>query len=324
MNSLIEEIYIYKNNIRLADSTIKSYSNVLNNFAQYLSNQIDVNIEQVFLDKVYLLKDATGIPIRYLPIDSALLDKYFKSLIPRGYYALHFNHSALMSFFSFLEKNYNFNNPLFEMEFRVSDYIPEKKYSKIFSRGDIIKFFNSVISHSDNLETDLLLFTILISTGCRISEILDLKCEDFDFENNFFIIKKPKNKHQRIVNLRFGMGEIIRIYISNQDKTVSDYLFTKINSGKRLNRTDVDKLLKVYLASANMPTINLHGFRHTFATLMADENTPITFIQQLLGHKSISSTRIYINPHYVRNNNINIPENKQVIDFLKNKIEINK
>lgn len=63
---------------------------------------------------------------------------------------------------------------------------------------------------------------------------------------------------------------------------------------------------------AQLPPINLHGFRHTFATLMADEEISITVIQQLLGHKSIESTMGYINPNYVRNKNFKVKENEMV------------
>lgn len=321
MKSLLDEIEIFKSNVRLASSTIKYYSNILKSFAKYLSIKTAEDIEEVFLDKIYLLKDINGRLIRYLPIDSSLMNDYFTSLIPRGYSTLNNHHSALMSFFSFLEKNYNFDNPLLELEFRISDYKTEKIHSKVFSRGEVIKFFNAIISTSKNLETDLLLFAILLSTGCRISEILELKCHDIDYENNLFLISKSKNKHQRIINLRPGMGKIINTYTINQGKNESDYLFNKINNNKKLTRKDVDKLLKQYLSYAYLPPIKIHGFRHTFATLMADENTPITFIQQLLGHKSINSTKLYINPHYVRNRGINILENQQVLDFLKDKLD---
>lgn len=321
MKTLIKEIETFKSNVRLAEATIKSYSNMLNQFSHYLSIKTSEDIEQIYLDKIYLLKDSSGTPIRYLPIDASLMNDYFKTLISRGYNALRLHHAALMSFFSFLEKNYNFDNPLLELDFKLSDYKPEKTYTNVFSRGEIIKFFNSIISTSNNVETDLLLFSILITTGCRISEILNLRCKEIDFSNNTFLIIKAKNKQQRIVNLRPGIGDILKIYTDNHNKVGDDYLFSKLNSNKKFNHKHVDQLLKKYLSHANLPPLTIHGFRHTFATLMADENTPITFIQQLLGHKSINSTKLYINPHYVRNRDINIPENQQILDFVKNNLD---
>lgn len=57
---------------------------------------------------------------------------------------------------------------------------------------------------------------------------------------------------------------------------------------------------------------------------MADEGTPITIIQQLLGHKSVESTKGYINPHYVRNKNLRLPENQIILDGLRGMLKINK
>lgn len=324
MNSLLEMIEIFKKNARLAESTINSYSSALNKFTLYLSAQMNIEKDEIYLEKVYLLKDSFGIPIRYLPINSSLIDDYFYSLIPKGPYTIHNHYSALMSFFNFIENNYNLTNPMLEMEFCQSDYTPEKKYSRIFTRGEIIKFFNSIISNSKNLETDLLLFSLLLTTGCRISEILGLQCQDIDFDNDTFLFRNTKNRHQRIINLRPNMGKIIFNYISQKERKKSDYLFLKSKTNQKCNRNDVDKLLKEYLFLANLPPINVHAFRHTFATLMADEDVPILFIQQMLGHENISATEGYINPHYVRNKNFNMPENQQVLKALKEKIGIKK
>lgn len=319
----MENVQTYYKHSRLAKATIQRYLSRLNDFTSYLATEMNVEKEEIYLDKIYLLKDSSGIPIKYLPIDSDLIDRYFKPLISKGYYHMQHHHSALSSFFSFLEKNYNFKNPMISIEFRLANYTPEKKYSRILTRGNIIKFLNVIVSNSKDLETDLLLFCILLTTGCRISEILGLTCENIDVENESFLLVKTKNKDQRIVNLRPGMGEIINRYVTKRNRKKADFLFLNSKNNK-LNRSDVNNLLKEYLALANLPEINIHAFRHTFATLMADEGTPINIIQQLLGHKSIKATQGYINPYYVRNRNLKLPENQLVLDGLKEKLKTKK
>lgn len=323
MDTLMENIHSYHKHSRLAKETKQRYLSRLNDFTLFLANEMNVEKEDIYLDKIYLLKDSSGFPIRYLPIDSTLMDCYFKPLVPKGYYHMCHHHRALSNFFSFLEKNYNFKNPMYEMEFKLADYTPDKKYSRIFTRGNIIKFLNAIVSNSKDLETDLLLFCLLLSTGCRISEILGLTCENIDLENEYFLLLKTKNKDQRIVNLRPGMGEIIQRYIDKRMRKGTDFLFL-INKNKKWERNDVNELLIKYLNLANLSQINIHAFRHTFATLMADEGTPINIIQQLLGHKTIKSTQGYINPHYVRNINLTLPENQLVLDGLKEMLKIKK
>lgn len=316
MNSLMEDITLFYRYSRLAKETIRKYSYRLKYFSSYLSNLMDSDIMDIYLDKVYIEKDSLGVVIRYLPIDAALIDEYFNLLIPRGFYTLRDHHTALNSFFRFLEKNSNFQNPFDKIEFNLNDHYPKKKYSAILTRSGILKFLNSLIVNSKDLKTDLLLFSILISTGCRISEILDLQAEDIDVENDSFKLKKTKNKSQRIVNMRAGMGNILNQYCFERNRGPLDCIFLN-NNMKKFSRTDVNTLLNNYLLLAGLPPLNIHGLRHTFATLMADEETPIILIQQLLGHKSIKSTMGYINPHYVRNKNFNMPENKIVLKGLK-------
>lgn len=319
MKTVIEEIETYRNNVRLAETTIINYTSHLNKFVNYLSIELKKDPTVIYLNKVYVLLDKNGKPIRYLPIDNTFIDNYFLFLKDKSYSVLKDNYKSLNSFFKFLENNYSFENPMLNLNFQLKDFLPETKYSKILTRGNFLKFLNSLIQSSKNLETELLLFTLLLSTGCRISEVLELKCQDIDFEDESFLLLKTKNKHQRIVFLRPGMGNVLRNYIRNNNRADADYLFMK-KSYKKYTRTDVDKLLQEYLRLANVPPINIHAFRHTFATLLAEQGTDKLIISQLLGHESLSATEMYINPHYVRNENLRMPENDLIIKFLKDKI----
>jgi len=277
--------------------------------------------DEMYLDKIYILKDTNGRILRYLPIDSQIIDDYFHSLVTKNksYNVLKDNYKSLMSLFKFLENNFNLVNPLINLEFRLKDYLPKRGTPKSLTRGNIIKFLNSIITHSDDLTTEIILFTILFSTGCRPNEILNLECKDFDFEDKSFRLNKTKNKQQRIVFLRPGMGVEIQRYIKKMDRKDCDYLFLT-ESRKKMTTQYVNKLLEKYLQKANLPIITSHGTRHTFANLMNEQGTPLDVIRQLLGHDSLQATKMYIDPHYVRNEDIVMPENQIIINYLKNKL----
>lgn len=319
MNNLLKEIELFYKYSRLSKETLRKYSYRLNYFSAYLSLLMGSDKKDINLNEVYHETDSTGISIRYLPIDSLLLDEYFQLLIPKGFYPLRDHHSALKSFFLFLERNYSFNNPFEGMEFKLSDYYPDKKYSRVLTRSEIIKFLNSLIKNSKDFETDLILFTVLLSTGCRISEILNLKYNALDTKNDSFILVDTKTRVERIVNLRPGIGSIINNYCLERKRNISDFIFLN-NDNKNFSQAQVNSLFNHFLFLADLSPLTLHGLRHTFATLMADENTPITIIQQLLGHKSIKSTKGYINPHYVRNKNFFVEENQLLIEVLSLKL----
>ena len=320
MKPLLEELEIYNNNVRLAKTTLSTYNFYLNKFVSYLSTKMNDYPHDIYLDKIYVIKDSTGKVIRYSPIDSTLIDNYFLLLNNKSYNVIKDNYKSLMSFFKFLDNNYSFENPMKKLAFKLKDLKqPQKKPSKILTRGNILKFINSIITHSIHLTTDLLLFTILLSTGCRISEILTLKFQNIDYINDSFLLVKTKNKHQRIVYLLPGMGNEILKYKISCNRKESDYLFM-IYHNNNYQRNQIKKLLKKYLTLAKLPIINIHHLRHSFATLMADQEMPLDIIRQLLGHENINTTKIYINPHYVRNKNLNIPENEIINSFLKKKI----
>ena len=319
--SVPEVMEIYNNNVRLAEHTIKNYTFYLNKFITFLSLEMNSKPHEIYLDEIYILKDTTGRTLRYLPIDSQIIDDYFYSLVSnnKSYNVLKDNYKSLMSLFKFLENNFNLDNPLINIRFRLKDYSPQKGTPKSLTRGNIIKFLNSVITYSEDLATEILLFTVMFSTGCRPSEILNIKCQDIDFENKSFRLIETKNKQQRIVFLRPGMEKEIQKYIEKRCRKDTDYLFLKDNQ-KKMTTENVNVLLEKYLQKANLPIITSHGTRHTFANLMADQGTPIDIIRQLLGHESLHATKMYINPHYVRNKDIVMPENQIVINYLKDKL----
>ncbi|VDG98081.1 Tyrosine recombinase XerD [Lysinibacillus sphaericus] len=319
LRTVNEELEIYSSNVRLAKSTLTTYVFYLKKFFSYLSDVMGKSINDINLEKVYILKDSNGKTLKDLPIDHEIVDNYFLSLEDKTYNVLKDNYKSLMSFFRFLKSSYNFFNPMDNMSFKLKDFTPERKHKEVLTRGNIVKLFNTILTHSDNLIEEVLLFSILLSTGCRISEVLNLRCEDIDFENNTFLIVQTKTKQQRIGFLRHGMGNEIQKYVEKSNKLETDYLFTKEN-GAQLTRSEASILLKKYLTLSNLPIVNLHALRHTFATLMADQETPIDIIRQLLGHESSNMTKLYINPHYVRNKNFNKADNQILIDYLKNKI----
>ncbi|MGB2872976.1 tyrosine-type recombinase/integrase [Psychrobacillus psychrotolerans] len=319
MNTALEELEIYNKNVRLAKSTLYTYSLYIKKFLNYLSEIMENDLQLVYLDKVSKLSDTNGRLIRYFPINGEIIDNYFSLTKHKGYNVLKDNYKALMSFFKFLEHNYNFSNPMYTLEFQLKDYLVEKKHFTVLTRGNILKLLNTIYDHSDNLERDANLFLTLISTGCRIGEILKLKCEDIDDTNDTLFLKKTKTNVERLLFLRIEMGETLKKYTINCNRKDTDFVFLS-DDNKPFTNKEINTLLKRYLEIAKLPIMPVHGLRRTFATLMADQGTAIDIIRQLLGHESLTTTKQYINPHYVRNKDFDAPENKLILDYLNQKI----
>ncbi len=137
---------------------------------------------------------------------------------------------------------------------------------------------------------------LLYGTGLRISELLDLRVYDVDFEN-CIVRCIGKGSKERIVPIGEYVIEYLNKYIEKRTlllkKKNTDYLFLN-NEGTRLSRFSFFKIIKRLLKDKNInKDVSPHTLRHSFATHMLEHGADLRVIQELLGHSDISTTRIY-------------------------------
>jgi site-specific recombinase XerD len=317
MCNLSLKIEDYNRAIKLADSTKKRYLKALEYFSEFLSQKLKCDVKEIDLKKISVIRSKSG--DIYLPIKSNLLDEFLFENTSKGYHELVTLSCALKSFFKYLYRNENFPEIVSKMKFDLKKIRVNKKPIRILSKHEVLRFFHSLVSHSENVFNEAVLFSLLFSTGMRISELLKKKVQDIDFESEMLILEKTKNKKARIVALRNGFGDVLKYYCSINDLTDSDYLF-KNRNGQKISQTQVRAILRKYLEKANLPFVRIHSIRHSFATHMLDAGSSIFIIQQLLGHEWISSTRTYTNPNNTRNKDIVIKEHEHVYRKIKENI----
>ena len=145
---------------------------------------------------------------------------------------------------------------------------------------------------------------LLYGTGLRISELLNLKIFDIDFENCIIRCIGKGNK-ERIVPIGEYVIKYLQEYLNYRKlllkKKNNKYLFLN-NLGTKLSRFSFFKILKKLLKDKNInKNISPHSIRHSFATHMLECGADLRSIQELLGHSDISTTRIYT---HISNNKI--------------------
>lgn len=143
-------------------------------------------------------------------------------------------------------------------------------------------------------ERNLLIISLLLSTGIRISELCHIHFKDINFSNRTLHII-GKGKKERILFLGDQTTfSLLKTYINKYCFQPNDYLFTGHNPLKALSEQSVRLILKKLVKKNNLSiTITPHMFRHSFATMLLDKDVDIRYIQQILGHSSISVTQIY-------------------------------
>lgn len=322
MRVFIDDVYRFITNSSFTDRVKQKYTKYLNEFREYLSVRTNQSIDSIDLDRIYVFKDLSGISI-YGPLDAKLVDDYFASIVSYNYFHVIETRYTLGSFFQYLERNYKFHNPIPMLSFDFKSLEPNKRPNRSLSMHELLRLLHTVITKSPMLERDLLLFTLLLSTGCRISEIISLRIKDFEYESNIFKIDKTKNKKQRVGYLVNGMASAIQQYANNQLLTSSDYLF-RLDEQNRLTANKVLSLLHSYCDIAKIPHFTLHGTRLTFTTMMKEAGCDITTIQQILGHEPnhFKTTQGYIDENVIRNKGIKVKENEELLHFLTTNMNI--
>ena len=138
---------------------------------------------------------------------------------------------------------------------------------------------------------------LLYGTGLRITEMLDLKLGDIDFEN-CIVRCFGKGSKERIVPIGEYIIDSLNNYLDHGRNLLlkyktSDYLF--LNSrGDRISRFSFFKIIKKLLREKGIKKdVSPHSLRHSFATHMLENGADLRSIQELLGHSDIATTRIY-------------------------------
>ena len=145
-------------------------------------------------------------------------------------------------------------------------------------------------------------FILLVSkTGLRFAEALALTPEDFDFERQQIIVNKSWNYKTPIGNFQKTKNEssnrvvMVDWHLMNQFKSLirnkeSDWpIFVPHN--KRVFNSTVNGLLEKYCYKLDIPTISVHGLRHTHASLLLYEGVSVASVAKRLGHANTTTTQ---------------------------------
>jgi integrase/recombinase XerD len=142
---------------------------------------------------------------------------------------------------------------------------------------------------------DIVVLELLFATGIRVSELCNLKKEHVDIEQKYIQVN-GKGSRERVIQLcSREIAEIVREYTGLFHPAGSHYPYFFVNRlGSRYSEQSARFMVKKYARMSNIEKdVTPHMFRHTFATLLLEEEVDIRYIQHLLGHSTITTTQIY-------------------------------
>lgn len=270
----LDNFYAYQVAKNLSELTIAAYQTDLIQFLEFAAHETGMELEE---------------------LDVAIVDKY----IIRSYLGLMLGKglsrksvarklAAIRSFFKYLCR---------ESIITVSPVqrIPTPKLGKNLPRFLYKEHMERLLNAPDcNTKMglrDRVVLELLYGSGLRVSELVGLNLKDIDLDNNYIRVS-GKGRKERLVPLTdFAVGSI-RNYLETRhdscEALVLNYKDTRLTA--RSVRRILDKLeKKVNLNQHVYP----HMLRHTFATHLLDGGADLRSVQELLGHKKLSSTQIY-------------------------------
>jgi len=268
-----------------AANTCRAYSHNLNEFVSFVSETFFSNENQKGAD---LLKADQ--------IDSLMIRGYLGFLYKKNKkVTIARKLSAVRSFFRFLVKHgVILDNPL--------DLILTPKQNKAIP---VYLPVDDIFRLLDSIKTDTLagirnraIFETLYSSGVRVSELEGLNIFDVDVKRCLIRVVGKGNK-ERIVPIGTKAIAAIKAYRKRLQKEAgigednNTPLFLNKDQGRLTSRSIARILDKTARECGLLIPVSPHALRHTFATHMLDAGADLRVVQELLGHKSLSTTQKY-------------------------------
>jgi integrase/recombinase XerC len=142
---------------------------------------------------------------------------------------------------------------------------------------------------------DRALLELLYSSGLRVSELTGLDLDDLDLDGGAVRVR-GKGRRERIVPVGSKAIEAVRDYLARERRggAAAGALFLNVRDGGRLTSRSVHRLLGARVRRQGWPrSVSPHALRHSFATHLLVGGADLRAIQEMLGHRSLSTTQRY-------------------------------
>jgi integrase/recombinase XerC len=174
----------------------------------------------------------------------------------------------------------------------------DKKLPHFVTRDDMVRLLQAPPLDAPLGVRDRALLETIYSAGLRVSELTGLNLDDLDLDDGAATVR-GKGKRERLALLGPPAVDAIRAWLAVRGGVASGRaargpaLFVNKN-GSRLSSRSVGRLLEKYLAQVGLdPRTSPHTLRHSFATHLLDGGADLRSVQELLGHRSLTTTQIY-------------------------------
>lgn len=174
----------------------------------------------------------------------------------------------------------------------------DKKLPSFLPEAEIDKLLSAPADDAPLGQRDRALLETLYSGGLRVSEATGLNLDDVDLADGVATVR-GKGKRERLVFFGASAKDAVAAWMKARNELLArlkkrnDAVFLNKN-GTRLTPRSVARILEKYVRTTGLdPDASPHSLRHSFATHLLDRGADIRSVQELLGHRSLTTTQIY-------------------------------
>jgi len=235
--------------------------------------------------------------ISFIPaeVEPVQIREWIIHLMDNGYSPNSVNRklSSLRTFYKFLMKRGVVDkDPLVKIagpkkKKPLPSFLKESEINKLLDETEFEEGFAGI--------RDRLIIEMFYSTGIRRSELIGIKDEDVDFYTQQVKINGKRNK-QRLIPFGDPLKKSLMEYITVRNQTVSSApeAFFVSENGRPLSSQLIYNMVKRNLSKVvTLKKRSPHVLRHTFATVMLNNDADLSTVKELLGHSSLASTEVY-------------------------------
>lgn len=248
---------------------------------------------KIFLDFLSLIQ----VEPTFQTVDTVIIRRYISFLQKEKKFAvstLRRKIHSLSSYFKFLvEQEYIIKNPMLPI------HAPKKPtlIPIYIKQNEVERLLECPENHSGDVShrlRDKVMLELFVFTGARRGEVLGLDWNDIDFGQNTITIKKGKGRKQRLIPLIEPLLSDLWEYLQTRLPLTTSAVILSDN-GTRMSPSNLNALFRRYLKKAHIDNkgYTIHKCRHTFASLLHQNDVDLLYIQELLGHEDLNSTKIY-------------------------------
>jgi integrase/recombinase XerD len=277
--TLIEEFEKYLLEVGKSPKTVTSYLGDTRGFLEWLTGKQVTFTGQ--LSRFYITSFKDHLIKNNYSINT--INKKIKSLISFNYFLI--------------EKGLTNSQVVYPDKDKIKIAAGSEAEIEVFTEAEIEQILFYLEDKDKVSERDKVVILVLLYTGLRVSELVNIKIKDIDLLTlNLKVV--GKGGKYREVPLKAEVAAAIKVYLEGERReskfVTSEYLLLTQRSSK-MNKDAVNKLINKHGKELNM-VIRPHKFRHTFCTRLINKGAELTTVSKLAGHSNIQTTaKFYIN-----------------------------